>query len=383
MHVFDGIGFGNNFASSEAFLGGAFSGLRAGRRLRLTNGSEDNTAQAARTRSLAETRSAFLAARREAIAARREASRTPAVQAAQTAPQADTVTTTRASYSRTVSDSEGTYSLERDLFVQDSPGSHVLERSVTETYTRAQAAPDPAPTPPVVEVPPAVEAQPAAEAAPVVEAPPAAEAAAVVEAAPVVEAPPASEAPPPAPAAAFVPEEVNPVETATIEAAPGPVVSDEPVEAPAPPPPPPPPPAAAPPEHREETESVRIEQTVTQAPPPPSPAVAPGATNGTEPAAIVNARERHTTFDVVTNEGDTVSIELNSSRRVEHTANSTSRVFERSVSISVDGNLSDTEAADIQKLVGGFDFSNLSSLAAFRYSSSYRHETGGAHSLTA
>jgi hypothetical protein len=333
MHVFQRFSHFQPWLPRDADAHGALTGLRGPRRLRITGGEGRPDGTQAGARSAPERRSEA-AARTGLDVARRPGGSPARVGAA----DGETVTT-RSSFSRTVEGSEGGYSFEADYFVRSSPNEFVAERSVSETYTRAVVIAPPAPNPPV-EAPPD-QAEPVAEQAPVVQPPPAAPAAEPADAEPVevavVEAP-AAESAEPAEVAVETEPETAPVETAPVEAAP--------VEAP----PPEPAPVEPPP--------VEVEDD--------------------DVPDFARSTRRETSFEVVTREGDRVSINLESDRRIERysspTENRTSRVFERSLSIEVDGELSASELDDIEKLTGGFEFQSLGSLASYRYTSTVTHE---------
>jgi hypothetical protein len=121
-----------------------------------------------------------------------------------------------------------------------------------------------------------------------------------------------------------------------------------------------------------------------QSAPPPAveDAASEETTDDPPPVNRRAAAASTTTFEVVTQDGDKVSISYNNAREVERTLRVTPNGIEYSASIqsqrqfsySVEGDISDAELADIRKLSSNFDITGLGSLAAFRYSSSLTHE---------
>ncbi|MEZ5354234.1 MAG: hypothetical protein R2762_16475 [Bryobacteraceae bacterium] len=347
MHVFERSGHYSPPASPEVF-GGNLAGFRAGRRLRI---AARNDEEAGRNEAGA------------AQAARRGSTNQPAARArvpdlargfgrvAGPRPADGVTTTTRTSFSQTSEGPAGTHTFEQDHFVSRSADEIFVQNSVRESYTRASAiAPVPEPEPAPVEV-----AATPVEPAPVEATP--------VEPAPV-EAAPAAPNPKPAP----------------VEAAPVPVVAA---------PEPKPTPAEAAPVEAAPVEATPVEATpVEAAPAEPAVAEPAPAPEPAPPPAFSRSFKKETSFEIVTGEGDHVSIALSSSRRVERSSTADSdtftRVNQRTASFSVEGDLNDSELSDIRKLVGGFDFRDLQSLASYRYSSTVTHQvTRGSLSISA
>jgi hypothetical protein len=136
----------------------------------------------------------------------------------------------------------------------------------------------------------------------------------------------------------------------------------------------PPPEPAGPP-----VEKPSVEASAVEAPAGPPPVE---GEPHPEPAANRRAAAYTATFEVVTQDGDKVSVTYNNAREREQSLKVTANGVEysalvrsrREVSYSVEGGISDTELADIQRLSSNLDITGLGSLAAFRYSASFSRE---------